>query len=144
MVSAHWHKSRMKTVNWAHAEELLHELRPPRMDSMMNAVRYGTVVSAGPWHHFNVGGVQKSSSKAIAKLGVEMARPRFATSVLAEVGIASSFKGLYARVARKLNVSKSMVSRVANGHRFSPKIKKALLEELKAVKQKLDSIGSES
>jgi hypothetical protein len=30
MVSAHWHKSRMKTVNWANAEELLDELRPPR------------------------------------------------------------------------------------------------------------------
>jgi hypothetical protein len=107
---------------------------------MMNAVRYGTVVSAGPWHHFNVGGVQKSSSKAIAKLGVEMASPRFAASVLAEVGIVSSFRGMYARVARKLQVSPSMVSRIADGHRISPKIQAALREELQAIKQKLDSI----
>jgi hypothetical protein len=33
-----------------------------------------------------------------------------------------------------------MVSRVANGLRSSPKIKKALLEELDAIKQKLDAV----
>jgi hypothetical protein len=56
------------------------------------------------------------------------------------VGVASSFRGVYIRVARKLKVSPSMVSRVADGHRISPKIQAALREELHAIKQKLDSI----
>jgi hypothetical protein len=47
---------------------------------------------------------------------------------------------MYARVARKLQVSPSMASRVADGHRISPKIQAALREELEAIKQKLDSI----
>jgi hypothetical protein len=46
--------------------------------------------------------VQKSASKAVAELGVEMARPRFAASVLVEVGVVSSFRGIYARIARKI------------------------------------------
>jgi hypothetical protein len=103
-------------------------------------VRYGTVVSAGPWQHFDVDRVKKSSSKAITELSVEMVRPRFAASVLTGVGVVSSFRGVYARVARKLKVSPSMVSRVADGHRISPKIQAALREELHAIKQKLDSI----
>jgi hypothetical protein len=61
-------------------------------------------------------------------------------SVSAEVGIVSSFRGLYARVARKLKVSPSMVSRVAGGHRFSPKIQAALREELEVIKQKLNMV----
>jgi hypothetical protein len=88
-----------------------------------------------------VGRVNKPSSKAVAELGVEMAKPRFAASVLAEMGVVSSFKGLFARVARTLDVSPSMVSRVASGHRSSPKIQAALLEELKVVRQKLDSVS---
>ena len=104
----------------------------------------GTVVSAGLWHHFDVGHVKKSSLKAITtELSVEMARPRFAASVLTGVGVVSSFRGVYARVARKLKVSPSMVSRVADGHRISPKIQAALREELQAIKQKLDSIFCE-
>jgi hypothetical protein len=50
----------------------------------------------------------------------------------------SDFKGLYARVARKLNVSASFVSRVANGSRTSHAIETALREELKVLKDKLD------
>jgi hypothetical protein len=103
-------------------------------------VRYGTVVSAGPWHHFDVGRVKKSSPKAIAELSVEMARPRLAASVLVEVSLFAYFKGMFARVARKLKVSPSMVSKVASGHRYSPEIQSALLEELRVVKQKLESI----
>jgi hypothetical protein len=93
-----------------------------------------------PWHYFKMGR-NKSPSRAIAELGVEMAKPRFAASVLVEVNIVSSFRGMYARVARKLKVSPSMVSRVADGHRISPKIKAALREELNAMKQQLDSVS---
>jgi hypothetical protein len=50
----------------------------------------------------------------------------------------SDFRGLYARVALKLNVSASMVSRVADGHRTSTEIEAALHEELKALRDKLD------
>jgi hypothetical protein len=78
--------------------------------------------------------------KAITALTIEMAKPRFVASVRDDVNVVSSFKGMYARVARKLNVSPSMVSRVANGLRSSPKIKAALLKELEAIKQKLDAV----
>jgi hypothetical protein len=88
-----------------------------------------------------VGRVNKTSSTAIALLGVEMARPRFTASVLAGVGVVSSFRGMFARVARKLKVSPSMVSRVAGGHRISHTIQAALHEELEAIKEKLDSIS---
>ena len=88
-----------------------------------------------------MGRVNKTSSTAIALLGVEMARPRFTASVLAGVGVVSSFRGMFARVARKLKVSPSMVSRVAGGHRISPTIQAALHEELEAIKEKLDSIS---
>lgn len=50
----------------------------------------------------------------------------------------SDFRGLYSRVARKLNVSASMVSRVADGNRASTRVEAALHEELKALKDKLD------
>src|ERR1700719_3219550 len=39
-------------------------------------VRYGTVISSGPWHHCDVDRVKKSSPKAITELSVEMMRPR--------------------------------------------------------------------
>ena len=52
--------------------------------------------------------------------------------------IISDFRGVYARIARKLNVSASMVSRVADGNRASAQIEAALYEELKAPKDKLD------
>jgi transcriptional regulator with XRE-family HTH domain len=56
--------------------------------------------------------------------------------------IISDFKGVYARVARKLDVSASMVSRVARGERRSPQIERALLEELSILKQKLESYSA--
>lgn len=52
--------------------------------------------------------------------------------------IISEFRGVYARVARRLKVSASMVSRVADGHRTSPEIEAALREELKTLKDRLD------
>jgi hypothetical protein len=82
-----------------------------------------------------------TSAKSIASLTIEMAKPRFAMSALVEADVVSSFRGLYARIARKMNVSPSMVSRVADGHRVSPKIQTALREELKMLKQKLDRLS---
>ncbi len=54
--------------------------------------------------------------------------------------IVSACSGIYARVARTLKVSPSMVSKVANGTRFSPKIEAAVRDELKQLKKKLDSL----
>lgn len=58
--------------------------------------------------------------------------------------IISDFKGVYARVARRLDVSAFMVSRVARGERRSPQIERALLEELNILKQKLESYSAPS
>jgi predicted transcriptional regulator len=52
--------------------------------------------------------------------------------------IISDFRGVYARIARKLGVSASMVSRVADGSRSSTEIDAALHEELIALKDRLD------
>jgi predicted transcriptional regulator len=52
--------------------------------------------------------------------------------------IISDFRGVYARIARRLNVSASIVSRVADGTRTSPEIESAPHDELKALKVKLD------
>jgi hypothetical protein len=60
-----------------------------------------------------------------------MTRPRAAD-------IISDFRGIYARIARKLKVSASMVSRVADGNRDSTEIEAALDDELKALKVKLE------
>ena len=43
--------------------------------------------------------------------------------------------GLYARVAKKLRVNPSYVSRVARGKRQSDDVKKALLQELARISQ---------
>jgi hypothetical protein len=82
---------------------------------------------------------KKNNCKGMAELNAEMAKPRSVASAQADVNLFSYFKGVYARVARRLKVSPSMVSRVANGHRASSKVKKALLEELEVIKEKLDS-----
>jgi hypothetical protein len=52
--------------------------------------------------------------------------------------IISDFIGVYARISRKLDVSASMVSRVADGSRLSTEIDSALHEELKVLKVRLD------
>jgi transcriptional regulator with XRE-family HTH domain len=44
-------------------------------------------------------------------------------------------EGLYARVAKKLRVHASYVSRVARGERESPGILSALLEELRRIEK---------
>jgi hypothetical protein len=88
-----------------------------------------------------MGRTKKSPSRATAEIAVEMAKPRVGASVGVDANVFSYLNGVFARVARKLDVSPSMVSRVANGHRFSPKIQAALRDELKLLKQKLDSIS---
>jgi hypothetical protein len=54
------------------------------------------------------------------------------------VEMVSDFRDVYARVARKLKVSVSMVSRVADGNWASTEIEAALHKELKAFKDKLN------
>jgi predicted transcriptional regulator len=53
--------------------------------------------------------------------------------------ILSACYGIYQRIARKLDVSPSMVSRVVSGARKSAEIEAALREELKKLKKQLDS-----
>ncbi len=52
--------------------------------------------------------------------------------------ILAVFRGVYARVATKLDVDPSFVSRVANGKRNSAKIDAALRDELLSVKEQLE------
>lgn len=45
------------------------------------------------------------------------------------------YRGLYARVARQLQVDRSYVSRVARGERRSPRVEAALRAELKKIER---------
>jgi transcriptional regulator with XRE-family HTH domain len=54
-------------------------------------------------------------------------------------GFVQSVCGLYSRVARKLRISPSFVSRVARGERQSVVVENALLEEFAVAKQELQS-----
>ena len=57
-----------------------------------------------------------------------------ARSAVAQCGKAVSlFRGLYARVAHKLGVDVSYISRIAHGHRKSKTAEKALDKEFKRV-----------
>ncbi len=47
----------------------------------------------------------------------------------------SLYRGLYSRVAKKLGVDRSYVSRVARGERRSPEIEAALRAELKRIER---------
>ncbi len=48
--------------------------------------------------------------------------------------------GVYARVAKKIGVNASYVSRVANGERQSERIMRALIAELVAIERKINSV----
>jgi len=52
------------------------------------------------------------------------------------------YRGIYGRVARKLGVDASYVSRVARGERYSRKIETALREELDQITNSLQGAGS--
>ena len=45
------------------------------------------------------------------------------------------YRGVYSRVARRVGVDPSYVSRVARGERVSPKVERALLAELHRVEK---------
>ncbi|HZR31901.1 MAG TPA: hypothetical protein VFA76_08620 [Terriglobales bacterium] len=47
----------------------------------------------------------------------------------------AQYRGLYARVARKLKVDRSYVSRVARGERRSKRVSEALKVELKRIQK---------
>ena len=100
---------------------------------------------------------------ALASLKLEMAIPRSAASAVPSGteqprkrtapqdglqefqhtagSIISDFTGVFQRIARKLNVSPSMVSRVASGSRRSLDIEAALRDELKVLKKRLAHYG---
>lgn len=71
----------------------------------------------------------------MSKMQPEKMTPKSPATVAEMV---SDFRGVYAKVARKLKVSASMVSRAADGNRASTEIDAAMHKELKASKDKLD------
>src|ERR1700730_16427339 len=52
------------------------------------------------------------------------------------------YRGLYVRVARKLGVDASYVSRVARGERQSPEVEIALSQEIGHINKKLGAVDS--
>jgi transcriptional regulator with XRE-family HTH domain len=58
--------------------------------------------------------------------------------------VVGTARGIYERVARRLEIDASMVSRVASGKRMSPEIDAALREELRELKKKLDIYDREN
>jgi hypothetical protein len=54
------------------------------------------------------------------------------TSVLVRPSL---YRGIYSRVAQRLGVDRSYVSRVANGQRRSAKVEKALLKEINRIEK---------
>jgi hypothetical protein len=56
------------------------------------------------------------------------------------LNLASLLRGLYARVARKLRVDPSYVSRVARGERQSARVEKSLRRELRGILQLLGKV----
>ena len=102
---------------------------------------------------------EKLSKAALAIVKEEMALPRVSASAIRAIArqekpaipaypapagrtpgnIISAFAGVYARVASKLKVSPSFVSKVASGSRKSSQIEEALRNELRILKKDLVS-----
>jgi hypothetical protein len=100
---------------------------------------------------------EKLPKGPLANIKEEMALPRMSasaakaicrqekTSILDYPGaggrtpgkIISAFAGVYARIASKLKVSPSFVSKVASGSRKSSQIEEALCDELRILKKDL-------
>ena len=100
---------------------------------------------------------QKLRKATLANIQEEMALPRVSASALKAIArqekpaipaypapdgrtpgnIISAFAGVYARVASKLKVSPSFVSKVASGSRKSSQIEEALRNELRILKKDL-------
>lgn len=54
-----------------------------------------------------------------------------------------SLCGIYSRIARRLGVDRTYVSRVAKGERHSPKVEAALVQEFDRSKEEIDHAGRE-
>jgi hypothetical protein len=100
---------------------------------------------------------EKLHKGALASIKEEMALPRVTASATRAIGrqekpsipdypvtggrtpgrIISAFAGVYARIATKLKVSPSFVSKVASGSRKSSQIEEALRNELRILKKDL-------
>src|ERR1700726_966742 len=100
---------------------------------------------------------EKLHKAALASIKEEMASPRVSASATRAIArqdispitdypgsarrtpgnIVSGFAGVYARIARKLKVSPSFVSKVASGSRKSSHIEEALRDELRILKNDL-------
>ena len=81
--------------------------------------------------------VSASATKAIARQE-KLPTADYPGSALPAPGkIIAAFAGVYARIASKLKVSPSFVSKVASGSRKSSQIEEALRDELKTLKQDL-------
>jgi hypothetical protein len=100
---------------------------------------------------------EKLHKGALASIKEEMALPRVTASAIGAIGrrektsipdypgsvartpgkIISAFAGVYARIASKLKVSPSFVSKVASGSRKSSEIEEALCDELRILKKDL-------
>jgi hypothetical protein len=64
---------------------------------------------------------------------------------MSDVGeIITEFRGVYARVARKLNMSASFVGRVARGERRSPAIEEELKLEIDSLRRKFWSAAQDT
>jgi hypothetical protein len=94
---------------------------------------------------------------ALASIKEEMALPRVSASAIKAIGrqeklptadypasagrapgkIIAALAGVYARIASKLKVSPSFVSKVASGSRKSSQIEEALRDELRILKKDL-------
>ena len=79
--------------------------------------------------------VSASAIKAIARQKKPLIYPQPAGRTPGN--IISAFAGVYARVASKLKVSPSFVSKVASGSRKSSQIEEALRNELRILKKDL-------
>jgi hypothetical protein len=100
---------------------------------------------------------EKLNKAALASTKDEMALPRGSASAIKAIArqekspipdypgpagrtpgkILSAFAGVYARIASKLKVSPSFVSKVASGSRKSSQIEEALRDELRILKKDL-------
>ena len=56
---------------------------------------------------------------------------------------AREYRCVYARVARRLKVTRSMVSQVALGRKASARIERALLKEFQRIERRIDRMASE-
>lgn len=66
-----------------------------------------------------------------------MAAPQNGAKLQRIRGYVDSLCGIYSRVARRLGVDRTYVSRVARGERRSPEIEAALIQDFESTKEEL-------